>query len=118
IEPQLQRRERFYLRIRRYALLLLVALKLTSYNVVLFQGDNRFEHFDFFVPHRFAIGSGGRLHGQVSHDLKQMVLDHIAERTGLIVKGASALDSEVLRHGDLYAFDMIAIAKMLQNRTG
>ena len=35
-----------------------------------------------------------------------MVLDDVADRAGLIVKGASALHAEILRHGDLHALDV------------
>src|SRR5262249_62394650 len=45
-----------------------------------------------------------------------MVLHHIANRSRLIVKGAAALDPEILRHGDLHALDMVAIPKRLQEQ--
>src|SRR6266481_9981212 len=43
-----------------------------------------------------------------------MVLNHVANRARLIVEGASALDPEVLRHGDLDALDLVAIPERLQ----
>src|SRR6266446_1659081 len=47
-----------------------------------------------------------------------MILDHVADSAGLVIEGASTLDSEVLSHRDLYAFDVIAIPKRLQERVG
>jgi hypothetical protein len=33
--------------------------------------------------------------------LEQVVLDHVADGTGLLVETATALDAELLGHGDL-----------------
>jgi hypothetical protein len=43
-----------------------------------------------------------------------MVLYYIANCTGLIVKGTSALDAEIFSHGDLYALDMSSIPERLK----
>src|SRR5579862_5570573 len=45
-----------------------------------------------------------------------MVLDHIPDRSGLIVEGASPLDPEVFRHGDLDALDLVTVPERLQER--
>src|SRR5690349_6534607 len=45
-----------------------------------------------------------------------MVLNHVADRARLIVKGPSTLDPEVFRHGDLDALDMVAVPERLQER--
>src|SRR5258707_6318575 len=47
-----------------------------------------------------------------------MVLDHVADGARLIVKNASSLDPEILRHGDLYAFHIVTVPKGLQDRVG
>src|SRR5262249_22876457 len=45
-----------------------------------------------------------------------MILNHVADRAGRIIKGASAFDSEVFRHRDLHAFDIITIPERFQER--
>ena len=43
-----------------------------------------------------------------------MILDHVTDGSCLIVEGAAALYAKVLRHRDLYAFDVIAIPERFQ----
>jgi hypothetical protein len=45
-----------------------------------------------------------------------MILNHIADRAGLIVECSAALNSEIFRHGYLYALHLIAVPERLQNR--
>ena len=45
-----------------------------------------------------------------------MVLNNVADGAGLIVKRAPALDTEVFRHGYLYAFYIVAIPERLCKR--
>ena len=45
-----------------------------------------------------------------------MILNHIADCAGLIIERASALNSKVLRHSNLYALDLIAVPERLQER--
>ena len=45
-----------------------------------------------------------------------MILYYITDRAGLIIKGASALDSEIFRHSDLNTLDVRAIPERLQER--
>src|SRR5258707_5948423 len=47
-----------------------------------------------------------------------MILNNVADCTGFIIEGASTLDSKVLSHCDLHAFDVVAIPKRLQERVG
>ncbi len=47
-----------------------------------------------------------------------MILDHVADRAGLVVKLASSLDPEVLRHRDLNALDVVTIPDRFQERIG
>ncbi len=47
-----------------------------------------------------------------------MILEHVANRTGLFVKLASARDPNLLRHRDLHAGDEIAIPDGLEERVG
>src|SRR4030095_8042903 len=45
-----------------------------------------------------------------------MILNHIADCAGLIIERASALNTKVLRHSNLYALDLIAVPERFQNR--
>src|SRR5882762_1917044 len=47
-----------------------------------------------------------------------MVLDNVSDGARLIIEGASALDTKILRHGDLYAFDIIAIPERFEKGIG
>ena len=47
-----------------------------------------------------------------------MVLDHIANRAGFLIKLAAALDAERLRHRDLHAVNIVAIPDGLQKAVG
>ena len=47
-----------------------------------------------------------------------MVLDDIADRSGHVVKSAAALHSEIFRHGDLHALDIVAIPECFRERVG
>ena len=59
-----------------------------------------------------------RLHRQVAHDLKQVILDHVADDAGLFVELAAALDAEGFRHGDLHVLDVVTIPDRLEKRVG
>src|SRR5262245_6081003 len=45
-----------------------------------------------------------------------MVLNHVADGTGLIIERPTALNPEILRHGDLYALDLIAVPERFEER--
>ena len=74
------------------------------------------EHFHLLAAYRLMIRLRRRLHRQESHHLEQVVLNHVADGTGLFVETAAALDAELLGHGDLHALDVVAIPKRLEKR--
>src|SRR5262249_43746774 len=45
-----------------------------------------------------------------------MILNHVADRAGLIIERPPALNSEVFRHGDLHTLDLIAVPERLEER--
>src|SRR5690242_5366992 len=47
-----------------------------------------------------------------------MVLDHITDRSGLIVKSAATLYAEILCHRDLNALDAVAVPKSFHKSVG
>ena len=61
---------------------------------------------------------GGALHGEIAHDLEDMVLDDVADGAGLVVEGSAALDAEVFGHGDLDALDVVAVPEGFEEGVG
>ena len=53
-----------------------------------------------------------------AHDLEDVVLDDVADGTGLVVEGASPLDAEVFGHGDLNALDEVAVPEGFEEGVG
>ena len=47
-----------------------------------------------------------------------MVLDHVANGASLIVESAASLHAEILCHGDLDAFNVVAIPEWLHEGIG
>src|SRR4029450_12785322 len=115
IHAQLQSGEGFDFRIRRHAVFLAVATKLPANKILCLQRPNSLQDLNLFVADRFTIGSHRWLHRQVHQNLEQVILNHVADRAGLIVERPPALNSEVFCHGNLYALDLIAVPKRLQN---
>jgi hypothetical protein len=82
------------------------------------QLGNRAEYLDLLIADRVAIYAGEGLHGQKSYDLKHVVLDHVADRPGVIVELTPSLDPELLRHRDLHTLDVIPVPDRLQKAIG
>src|SRR5262249_3632558 len=102
--------------IRGYAIFVSITTKLTANNILYLQRSNCLQDLNLFVAYRFTIGSHRWFHRQVRQDLKQMILNHVADRAGLIIECPAALNAEVFRHRYLYALDLIAVPERLQNR--
>src|SRR4029453_4624027 len=115
IHVQLQRGEGFDFRIGGHAGFLPVTTKLTANKILCLQRPNSLQDLNLFVADRFTIGSHRWLHRQVHQNLEQVILNHVADRAGLIVERPPALNSEVFRHGYLYALDLIPVPERLQN---
>ncbi len=60
----------------------------------------------------------GRLHGDVGHDLQQVVLDHVADRPGFFVERAATLHAEDFGHRNLHTLDVVAIPDRLEDLVG
>jgi hypothetical protein len=95
---------------------LAVAAELPADQVPRFEWRDCLEHLYLFIADRLAVGSDRRLHGQIGQHLEQVILDHIANGSGLIVEGSAALDPERLRHRDLHALDVAAVPQRLKER--
>ena len=116
IDDQLQYCKRFHLRVRRYTLFRHVPSELATHQVLLRQWWDCLQNFYRLVAYGFAVGSDRRRHRQLGEDLKQVILDHVADGAGLIIKGAPALNPEVFRHRDLHALHVVAVLKRLPER--
>src|SRR5215510_9722229 len=116
IDLQTQSRKRFHFRVRRYARFFAVTTELAAHNLLWIQRLDGFQYLDLFIADGFAVCSNRRLHGEVRHNLEQMVLHHITNGARLIVEGASALNAKLLRHRDLDTFDVVAIPERLEKR--
>src|SRR5262245_20673247 len=45
-----------------------------------------------------------------------MILNHVANGACLVVESSPALNTEILRHGDLYTLDTVAVPERLDKR--
>ena len=79
---------------------------------------NGAENLHLLVAHRVHVHHGGRLHGQKRDHLQHVVLHHVADGAGLLVKLAAAFHAERLGHGDLHAVNVIAVPDGLQEAVG
>src|SRR4030095_10162391 len=115
---QAQRGVGFDLRVRRNAFFTAVAAELTANHIRCVQRRNGLEDLDPLIPNRLAVGPYRRLHREVSENLEEMILNHVAKRAGLLVESAAALHAEVLRHRQLHTLDMVAIPEGLEDAVG
>src|SRR4029077_16158505 len=115
IHVQLQSGEGFDFGIRGHAVFVSVTTKLTANKIVCLQRPNSLQDLNLFVTYRFTIGSHRWFHREVRQDLEQVILNHVANRAGLVVECPAGLNSEVFGHGYLHALDLIAVPERLQN---
>src|SRR5215831_11354337 len=118
IDFQLHDGEGLGLRVLRNPVFIAVTAELAANKVLFLDRWNRSQHFGLFVADRFAVGADGRFHRQIRQDLEEMVLDHIADRSSLIVKPSAALNPEVFRHRDLDALNVVAVPEGLHKCVG
>ncbi len=73
------------------------------------------QQFGSLVAH--GIGAKGRagLHGDGSHHLRQVILNHVAQRSGFLIIRAAALHADRFRSGDLHVVHVPAIPQRLED---
>src|SRR5579872_5781479 len=103
----------FDLRIGGNSWLVAIADKLPAYHVRRIDGRNRAKDLDLLVAQGLRVHIRWRLHRQEGYNLKQMILDDVADGARLFIKLAPSLNAKCLRHRDLYAFDVIAVPDRL-----
>ncbi len=96
----------------------MISVELAEHHVLGFKSVRALEHLDAFVAQRLYGRARRRLHGNVAQDLHEVVLNHIAHRADPVVKGSAAQNAELLRHGDLHAFNVLAIPDRLEKEVG
>src|SRR6202789_2197500 len=107
---QLERNESLDRGGRVYARHCPITVVLTTHDVLRSNRSYRLEQRGLLVAPRVVSLPGRRIHGQVGQDLQQVILNHIPHRARFVVELAAILDSELLRHGDLNASHVVAIA--------
>lgn len=78
----------------------------------------RLEHFYLFVTDAVGGQVGRRVHGDQAQQLQQMVLDHVAQLAGLVEVAPTALDTDLLGHGDFHVGDVILVPLGFEQTVG
>ena len=76
------------------------------------------KNLHLLVAQRIRVHARGWLHRKKTNHLQQVILDHVANRAGFVVKLAAPLNAERFRHGDLDAVDVVAIPDRLEKGIG
>jgi hypothetical protein len=98
--------------------LALASDELTADDVVSRKGAHPPKDLDLLAALVFGCDACWCVHCQQRHDLKEMVLHHIAQAAGRIVEGSSPLDAEPLGHRDLHARHVISVPDWLEKSIG
>ena len=116
LEPD--RGERLDLRVGSDPFFLAIARVLAADDTVGLERADRPQHLDLLVADSVGGMTTGGLHRQHRDDLEHVVLDHVADRAGLFIEGATALHAELFRHRDLHALDAITVPDRLEELIG
>ena len=74
------------------------------------------QHLHLLVAQCFCVKGCWWLHRNEGEELEEVILQNVAECTGLFVEGATALHAERLCHGDLDVVDIAAMPDRLENQ--
>ena len=132
VDVKLQRRVGFGFRVVRHAFFFAIAFDRLAFDhrrrvlptnrklghVLLFDRPQRFEQLTLFFTNRNRVWRDRRFHRHVSDDLHQVILQHVSQRTRLVVVPASRSNTNVLRIGDLDMMNVIAIPQRFKNAIG
>ena len=85
-----------------------------------FLGDRleRAENLDLLVADGVGVERDGRLHRDEAQQVHYVVLYDVAERPGLFVICAAALDADLLGHRDLHVIDVLLVPDRLEDAVG
>ncbi len=73
------------------------------------------QQFGALVAYGIRRKGGARFHRDRGHDLEQVVLDHVAQRSGLLIICPATFDTDRLRAGDLHIVDVAAVPERLKD---
>src|SRR5262249_10030947 len=114
IDEQAQCTEGLDIRATGDAVLPSIARVLTAHQIFGRERPHGSEDRRRLLVHRSKTAIRWRLHREQRDDLKQVILNDIAQASCGLVKGASPLYAEVLRERDLHAGNEIAIPDRLE----
>src|ERR687889_77630 len=132
VYKKLSRDVRLGRRVRRHVLLLAISRNLLAphpapgvltpngiaLDLVLRDAADRFEDLYLLLAHRLGIEGDRRLHSGEAEDLHEVVLDDVAECSGLLVEGAAGADAYVLGYRDLDVVHVMLAPDGLEDAVG
>ena len=95
-----------------------IPLELTADDIVGGDGADGAEELHLLVADTLHVGPVGRLHAEESHDLHQVILDHVPKTSRCVVEGTTPIDPEGLGHGDLDIANVVAVPDRLEEGIG
>ena len=81
-------------------------------------GPDRAHDLALLVAHGIGVEGHRRLHGDQTQELQDVVLDHVAQRAGLLVVRAARLDADALADRDLHVVDVVPVPQGLEDAVG
>ena len=78
--------------------------------------SNRLQYFDLFISRELSGVANRSFHRRYHHQLEQMILEHVAQDTRLVVIPTSTPNLDFFGYGDLDVIDVIAIPNRLEDR--
>jgi hypothetical protein len=81
-------------------------------------GAHGLHRLDLFIAHTVGAQISGRLHSNQGCDLKDVVLNHVAHDTGLLVVSAATFDAYGFGVRDLNVVNVLAIPQRLEDTVG
>src|ERR1051326_1439660 len=116
VNEELNGRIGLYLRVPRHAFFLPITAKLSTQDIRSRKRPNSFKQARLFIPDRVVVFPCRGIHGEAGQHLQQVILNHVADRAGFFVKPSATLDTEVLRHGDLYGAYVSTVPDRLEKQ--
>ena len=77
-------------------------------------GFERTQDLELFIANGVSVGVDGRLHRHRAQQLQRMVLHHVAQRAGAVIKRTALFHAEFFGNGDLDVGNMLAPPEWLE----
>src|SRR6266849_8893418 len=88
---------------------------LSAYCVFEWNGCNRVPDFQLLRPYGFCLKRLRWLHRDQSEDFHRVILQYVAERSGLFIKWPPSLDTDGFRERKLYPVNVVPIPDRLED---